>query len=160
MEAGDQCDDSTVQMSAFRVVSRIPISPMRTGFAEWLLGANPLSKVASVSGKDRGDDPAGLPHEGNVYWLTALSVRFITSTYYRTAYPEWVTAFNTGPLQVIVTTRRESDCACSCPSSRESDTSASRATACSYFPHRFSDLGRRRFSGAGGGNAEPRCSHA
>ncbi|MEO8577706.1 MAG: alkaline phosphatase family protein, partial [Gemmatimonadales bacterium] len=69
---------------------------MRSGFAEWLMAANPKSKVASVSGKDRGAIQTAAHTRGYVYWFSSASGRFVTSTYYRDADPDWVTKFNEG----------------------------------------------------------------
>lgn len=94
-------DDSTVRMVGSP--GRPGASPahlMRSGFAEWLLAASPRSKVASVSGKDRGAiQPVAHARSGYVYWFDSPSGRFVTSTYYRNSDPAWVTAFNTGALQ-------------------------------------------------------------
>jgi predicted AlkP superfamily pyrophosphatase or phosphodiesterase len=52
------------------------------------------SKVISVSMKDRGAImPAGKRPQG-AYWFESKSGNFITSTYYMTNLPAWVTAFN------------------------------------------------------------------
>ena len=138
-------DDSTVQIVG--VPGRLGASPshqMRSGFAEWLMAANPLSKVASVSGKDRGAIQPASHTKGQVYWFDGGVGRFITSTYYRTAYPDWVTAFNDGPLQAH---RADTVWSLTAPagvlSRANPDTSAVEADGVhSYFPHRFSDLGR------------------
>lgn len=60
---------------------------------ELVMATNGRSRVFSVSGKDRG---AILPggHLGKAFWYSSSSGKFVTSTYYYDAYPEWVTAWN------------------------------------------------------------------
>jgi predicted AlkP superfamily pyrophosphatase or phosphodiesterase len=73
---------------------------MRPGFAEWVLAANSRSKVASVSGKDRGAiQPAAHARAGYVYWFEGAFGRFVTSTYYRNSDPAWITEFNSTQIQ-------------------------------------------------------------
>lgn len=139
-------DDSTVQIVG--VPGRLGASPahlMRPGLTEWLVSANPRSKVASVSGKDRGAiQTAAHARMSYVYWFDAASGRFVTSTYYRSADPDWVTAFNTGPLQAH---RADTLWSLQAPASvlarANPDTSAVEGDGVhSFFPHRFSVLGR------------------
>ena len=52
----------------------------------------PDAKVFGVSVKDRGAiSMAG--HAGTAYWFSKSEGRFVTSTYYRDAYPDWVGAW-------------------------------------------------------------------
>jgi len=71
-----------------------PANLKRTGFAEWLVAANPRSIIASVSGKDRGAIQPAAHTKGYVYWFDASAGRFVTSTYYRDSDPSWITATN------------------------------------------------------------------
>lgn len=72
-------------------------SPFRfegTTLADWMIGANPQTRVLSVSRKDRG---AILPvgrgkHE--VFWYAPRSGRFVTSSWYADSLPTWVQSFN------------------------------------------------------------------
>jgi predicted AlkP superfamily pyrophosphatase or phosphodiesterase len=97
----ENIDDTTVKIvgvSDARGAS--PVHLMRSGFAEWLVRANPRSKVASVSGKDRGAiQPAAHVRGAYVYWFEGAFGRFVTSSYYRNRDPQWVTAFNAEQLQ-------------------------------------------------------------
>lgn len=78
-------------------------SPWRfrgTTLADWLQAAAPLARVLSISRKDRG---AILPvgrgrHE--VYWMDRGV--FTTSTWYATALPAWVAAYNAGRLPEVL----------------------------------------------------------
>lgn len=54
------------------------------------------SRVFGISLKDRSAIlPSGYSANG-AYWIDAASGAFITSSYYMSALPDWVTAFNTG----------------------------------------------------------------
>ncbi len=55
----------------------------------------PKAKVFSVSVKDRAAIAMG-GHTGQAYWFSKGEGRFVTSTYYRKDYPEWVKAWNAG----------------------------------------------------------------
>ena len=67
---------------------------------ELRLSTNFKSKVIGIALKDRGSIlPAG--HSANAaYWYDDVAGTFITSTYYMTALPAWVAAFNTLQLPV------------------------------------------------------------
>jgi arylsulfatase A-like enzyme len=70
-------------------------SPFRfhgTTLYDWMLAADPQTRALSVARKDRGAIlPIGTART-HVYWWN--DARFTTSTYYRTALPDWVTAWN------------------------------------------------------------------
>jgi predicted AlkP superfamily pyrophosphatase or phosphodiesterase len=52
------------------------------------------SRVVSISLKDRGAILPGGHTANAAYWYSAGSGRFVTSTYYMSALPEWATKFN------------------------------------------------------------------
>lgn len=60
---------------------------------ELVLATGGKSRAFAVSIKDRG---AILPggHLGKAFWYSSSSGKFVTSTYYSDAYPEWVMAWN------------------------------------------------------------------
>jgi hypothetical protein len=61
---------------------------------ELKIGTQKRSKVIGISVKDRGAVlPAGHLADG-AYWYDGKSGKFITSTYYRNALPQWVETFN------------------------------------------------------------------
>jgi len=137
--------DSTVKVvGAQNVRGASPAHLMRSGLAEWVLKANPRSKIASVSGKDRGAiQPAAHARSGYVYWFDGAFGRFITSTYYRSTDPEWVTRFNTG---IIPKHRADSVWQLTAPASTLSradrDTIESEADGVhTFFPHTYAAEG-------------------
>jgi predicted AlkP superfamily pyrophosphatase or phosphodiesterase len=56
---------------------------------EIALHFGPASKVFGVSVKDRGAI-AMAGHAGDAYWFSKSEGRFVTSTFYRDAYPRWI----------------------------------------------------------------------
>ena len=141
----ENIDDSTVfYVGSPEHRGGSPRHLMRSGFAEWLLEASPQSRIASVSGKDRGAiQPAAHARAAYVYWFEGAIGRFVTSTYYRNSDPAWVTAYNTGPLQ-----RHRSDTVWNVVAPRSTfsranaDTSANEADgARTFFPHSFAKEG-------------------
>lgn len=75
----------------------------RTGLADWLRDAHADARIVAVSGKDRGAVLLGGKAPGHVYWFDEGVGRFVTSTFYRDAYPEWVDRFNTRLLPGLST---------------------------------------------------------
>lgn len=71
-------------------------SPARfrgTTLVDWMTAADRRTRTLSVSMKDRGAIlPVGRA-KSEVYWYS-IDGRFLTSTYYRKALPDWVNAFN------------------------------------------------------------------
>lgn len=62
---------------------------------EIALHFGPEAKVFGVSVKDRGAiSMAG--HAGQAYWFSKSEGRFVTSTFYRESYPNWVDQWNAG----------------------------------------------------------------
>jgi predicted AlkP superfamily pyrophosphatase or phosphodiesterase len=60
---------------------------------ELIVASGGRSRVYSVSLKDRSAIPSG-GHLGKAYWYSKTTGRFVTSTYYETAYPAWVQAWH------------------------------------------------------------------
>lgn len=79
-----------------------PRNLLTTGLADWVVEADPAAKVVSVAGKDRSAVLMAAHVPGHVYWYDTGERRFITSTYYRTNYPEWVQRFNDEVLPEIL----------------------------------------------------------
>jgi predicted AlkP superfamily pyrophosphatase or phosphodiesterase len=66
----------------------------RTGIADWMIMADPTAKVLSFSAKDRAAVLTGGKNQVGVYWFDAKLGRFVTSTYYRSRNPSWLSRFN------------------------------------------------------------------
>jgi len=75
---------------------RSPANLLRGGLADWLVAADPQAKILSVSRKDRSAIPLSGRTRSQVWWLDPEEGRFVTSTWYRTEEPAWVTRFNAG----------------------------------------------------------------
>jgi predicted AlkP superfamily pyrophosphatase or phosphodiesterase len=93
--------DSTVKVVGAPSSAGVsPVNLMRSGLAEWLKAADPKSIVASVAGKDRGAvQPAARTRGAYVYWFDSGAGRYVTSTWYRSSDPDWITRFNATTLQ-------------------------------------------------------------
>ncbi len=89
--------DSTCQILGYPgAAGRSPRNLLRDGLADWVREQSPGSRIFSVAIKDRAAIPPGGKRPDGVYWYEASTGDFVTSTYYRSDYPHWVTAFNTG----------------------------------------------------------------
>ena len=137
----ENIDDTTVKIVGVpQATGASPRHLMRPGFAEWLVKADGRAKVASVSGKDRGAiQPAAHVRNAFVYWFEGAFGKFVTSTYYRTSDPAWVTALNGTWMQ-----RHAGDTSWNFsgpPATRarsNPDTLAHEADGVNtFFPHRF-----------------------
>ncbi|MFT4204980.1 MAG: alkaline phosphatase family protein [Chitinophagaceae bacterium] len=91
-------DDSTVATVGSTTENVGKMSP-RNMFAttigdELRLATNFRSKVVAISCKDRASILPGGHNPSGAYWYDGKTGKFVTSTYYRQALPEWVEAFN------------------------------------------------------------------
>lgn len=73
---------------------RSPANMLHSGLADWVLAADPEARAVALSSKDRAAITLAGKSRSQVYWLMSPLGRFVTSAYYRTEYPEWVTRFN------------------------------------------------------------------
>lgn len=92
MYAVQDMDSPIVGMES--LPGRSPRNLLRPGLADWILEADPEARVVSLSGKDRAAITLAGQSRGEVYWMVPELGRFVTSTYYRTDYPEWVERVN------------------------------------------------------------------
>jgi hypothetical protein len=73
---------------------RGPANLDRTALPDWIAARHPTARIVSLSGKDRAAIAMAGRSKGEVYWLDGSRGRFLTSTYYRDAYPAWVERFH------------------------------------------------------------------
>ena len=73
----------------------------RGGLPDWISEADPGSRVVSISRKDRSAIGLAAKAVGQVYWLLQQEADFVTSDFYASEYPTWVSDFNetTMPLE-------------------------------------------------------------
>ncbi len=95
-------DSTSPIVGAPEMEGRSPNNLLRSGLADWILAADPASRAAAISGKDRAAITLAGLSRAETYWLTPALDRFVTSTYYRSDYPEWVTRFNEGRMKKIL----------------------------------------------------------
>jgi hypothetical protein len=124
---------------------RSPRNLLRDGLADWVLAADPASRVVSLSGKDRSAIAMGGRARGEVYWFDSALGRFVTSSYYRPDYPDWVEAYHSDPeglLRVWSDTVWESVVPPEARGRSRPDTFPFEGDGVNtYFPHRFSREG-------------------
>ncbi len=77
---------------------RGPANLDRQGLPDWIMAADPGARVVSLSGKDRAAIAMAGHVRGDVYWLDSGLGRFITSTYYRDKYPDWLEDFHNSDM--------------------------------------------------------------
>ena len=74
---------------------RGPRNMMRPAIGDWIRDTYPGAVTLSISRKDRSAITLGETAPGaHVYWLHPASGRFVTSSFYRPEYPDWVERFN------------------------------------------------------------------
>lgn len=84
------------------LVGRSPKTLLREGLPDWMGEALPESRRVAISKKDRAAIPMGAQHTEHVYWIVPELGRFVTSTYYRDEYPDWLVRFNRDVMPGIV----------------------------------------------------------
>jgi len=113
-----------------------------SGLADWIVAADSQALAVAVSGKYTASVLlGGQTHESHVYYYEDDVGRFVTSSYYRDEYPDWLTRFNDEAL-----TRFYSDSVWECTVPHELRGLARRDDAAyenfgvnTTFPHRFAD---------------------
>lgn len=87
--------DSTSAIVGFEeLAGRSPRPLLRDGLADWVQAADPEARVVSLSTKDRAAILLAAHSRGQVYWQDSQAGGFVTSAYYRDAYPDWVERYN------------------------------------------------------------------
>lgn len=81
-----------------------PRNVLTDGLPDWILEADPESRVVSVSGKSTASVLMAARARGHVYWFSTGAPGFVTSTFYRTELPEWVVQVNEEVVPHLVPT--------------------------------------------------------
>jgi hypothetical protein len=87
-------DPESAILGSPEMEGRSPANLYRGGLPDWVLTGHPEARVVSISRKDRAAIGLGARAVGEVYWLSEIAGRFITSEFYRSEYPDWVLRFN------------------------------------------------------------------
>ena len=133
--------DSTAGILGFpEMAGRSPANLDRGGLGDWISSASPDARVVSISRKDRSAIGLAGKAVGEVYWMVDPFAGFITSSYYHSEYPEWISRFNAEVMPgIYADTVWESRVPENAEHLTRSDTSAfERPGAPSFFPHRAS----------------------
>jgi predicted AlkP superfamily pyrophosphatase or phosphodiesterase len=138
------------------IEGRSPANNERPGLPDWIVSRDPNSRVVSVSRKDRAAIGLAAQAVGDVYWLDENG-EFVTSDFYQSEYPAWITEFNTVTMATVYAdTVWESITPPSyLPQTRPDSSRFERGGGASAFPYRAadrvdvgdpSDLNRWRYS--------------
>ena len=120
-----------------------PRNLLRSGLGDWIAEADPAAKVVSVAGKDRSAILMAAHARGHVYWYDTGEKRFITSTYYRNEYPEWVDRFNEETLPAILDSTWEATAPAAARALARPDTADyEEGGPFTFFPHRYATENR------------------
>jgi predicted AlkP superfamily pyrophosphatase or phosphodiesterase len=88
-------DDQRVEVVGHpNATGRSPMNLKTTGLADWLAEAYPEAEVVSISAKPTSSLLMAAKSRGQVYYFEESVGRFVTTSYYRAAYPDWVNRFN------------------------------------------------------------------
>lgn len=136
--------DPDVEILGFPgALGRSPVKLLRGTLGDWLKAANPRSRVFSVAIKDRSAIMMGGRNPDGVYWYHYRTGRFVTSSYYRGSYPDWVETFNASGRAAryygLSWTRLLPDS--EYVSSRGDEFAAEKTDMGSSFPHQLSGSG-------------------
>ena len=115
----------------------------RRGLPDWIVSADPESRVVSISRKDRAAIGLAAKAEGDVYWLVDGGDGFVTSEFYHAELPAWLAEFNATTMPLIYSDSVwESTIPPGARSLTRPDTSIFELDGeHSAFPHRASDTG-------------------
>jgi len=127
---------------------RSPANLMRGGVSDWFERADEAAQIVTISHKDRAAIPMAGKSHGQTYWILPSARRFVTSSYYRTEYPDWVARFNADSMPRIlgdsVWELRVPPAAVS--RARRDDYAYENDGVHVTFPHRYPESERQRFS--------------
>jgi predicted AlkP superfamily pyrophosphatase or phosphodiesterase len=73
----------------------------RPGLPDWISDHDPSSRVVSISRKDRAAIGLAAQAVGEVYWIEERGGEFVTSDFYHSAYPDWITEFNATTMPLV-----------------------------------------------------------
>jgi len=121
---------------------RAPTNIYRTGLPDWIVANDSVSRVVSISRKDRAAIGLAVKAVGDVYWLADRGGEFITSDYYHAAHPAWIAEFNASTMPLVYS---DSVWESTIPSTALSLTRPDRSPfewdgEHTVFPHRASDV--------------------
>lgn len=88
-------EDSTAPILGFPDVGNAsPRRRLADGLADWVAQADPYARVVAIGQGAHSTNSLAGKTSGHAYWSSPAAGQFVTSTYYRDAYPDWVERFN------------------------------------------------------------------
>jgi hypothetical protein len=120
---------------------RSPRNLLRDGLADWVRAQDPGARTVSISKKDRTAIIMAGHTTENAWWILDQLGIFVTSTFYASRYPGWITRFNE---QVMPGIRRPTEWRSEVPSAfrmlaRSDEADYEGDGEHTTFPHRASD---------------------
>lgn len=118
---------------------RSPDNLLRDGLPDWLKASDPNAQTVAISRKDRAAVAMGGRSSGHVYWLLPEHGRFVSSSFYMEALPDWAESFNERlSAEIAADTVWTSAVPEWARSLSRPDTSAYEGNGThTYFPHRY-----------------------
>ncbi|UCC74695.1 MAG: alkaline phosphatase family protein [Gemmatimonadota bacterium] len=117
-----------------------------TALSDWIRSASDRAQAVALStgpalAVDYGGHPSPDKTKNHVYWLSGTSGEFVTSTYYRDSYPDWLSDFNRDRMPEF---REEREWSLTVPESlrdlaRRDDTPYEADGVHTTFPHRYGE---------------------
>lgn len=99
-------DDSATQVVGFpELRSASPRNRLAEGLADWTARADEYARIVAIGQGAHSTNSLAGKTGGHAYWSSPEAGQFVTSTYYRDEYPEWVDRFNSELLPQLLADR-------------------------------------------------------
>lgn len=108
VDAVDDTSETIVGVSGSRGAS--PSKVLCEGLGEWIAKADPEAKSLAVGSGYVSSLLYSFHSPSEVYWYMGSEGKYVTSTFYRSRYPEWVTRFNNHDLPGYINASRAWEC--------------------------------------------------
>ncbi len=87
-------DEEAIILGLPDAQGRSPKNLAATGLSDWIAAADAGAELVSISAKPTSSLLMGGNPRGHVYYYNESAGRFVTTSYYRETYPDWVEHFN------------------------------------------------------------------
>ncbi len=109
--------DSTTHLVGSAAAGVSPHRLLSPTLAEWMQAADARSRVVALGGKDRASILLAGNARGDVYWFSRSDGRFVTSSWYAAADPDWLQQFHAREWPAL---SRDSTWMCEVPAAQRS----------------------------------------
>ncbi len=98
--------DSTSEIVGFpELRNASPRNRLTEGLADWTARADEYARIVAIGQGAHSTNSLAGKTGGHAYWSSPEAGQFVTSTYYRNAYPEWMDRFNSELLPQLLDER-------------------------------------------------------